>query len=135
MQKHLLVIVDDEEDLLDLYEYNFLRKGFEVKAFTRARPALEFVSGTQPDLILCDWMMPEMTGLELCKQVKNSMSLSNIPFVMVTCRNELAARREAIAAGVTEFISKPVPLSLLLSRVSELISQRGTNEQAASQGI
>ena len=128
MSKHLLVIVDDEEDLLDLYEYNFMREGFEVKVFNRARPALNFVSTHRPSLILCDWMMPEMTGLEMCKQMKNSLHLANIPFVMVTCRNEMLARREAIAAGATEFISKPVPLSFLLSRVNELIAQRPAAE-------
>ncbi|MEM7656632.1 MAG: response regulator, partial [Bacteroidota bacterium] len=72
--------------------------------------------------------MPEMSGLEMCKQVKNSLHLSHIPFVMVTCRNELAAKRAAISAGASEFISKPVPLSLLLSKVNQLITQQGKGQ-------
>lgn len=121
MQKQLLVIIDDEEDLLDLFEYNFKKNGFEVAIFDRAKPALEFVSKTRPDMILCDWMMPGMTGLELCRNVKNNLNLADIPFVMVTCRNEPEAKKAAISAGATEFIPKPIPIQRLLQRVNQIL--------------
>jgi len=56
----MVVIIDDEEDLLDLYEYNFSKRGYRVITFERAKNALEFIQQNKPDIILCDWMMPEM---------------------------------------------------------------------------
>ncbi|MEM7367135.1 MAG: response regulator [Bacteroidota bacterium] len=121
MRKHLLVIIDDEEDLLDLFEYNFKKQGFEVAIFDRAKPALDFVSKNRPDMILCDWMMPGMTGLELCQSVKNNLQLADVPFVMVTCRNEPGAKQAAISAGATEFIPKPIPIQKLLEKVNRIL--------------
>lgn len=123
----LLIIIDDEEDILDLLAYNFAREGFEVKTFERAGPALRFLHERKPDMILCDWMMPEMDGLELCRMVKGDLAMADIPFVMVTCRSERAAIKQALSAGVTDFIVKPVRLQELVSRVRDLLG----GEQAA----
>ncbi|MEZ4825386.1 MAG: response regulator [Bacteroidia bacterium] len=121
MKQRLVVIIDDEEDILDLLEYNFLREGFVVEAFNRAKPALDFVSKQKPDAILCDWMMPEMTGLELCRAIKENISLADIPFLMVTCRTETTAVKMALAEGVTDYIRKPVRISDLIGKVQEVI--------------
>ncbi|MDX2283295.1 MAG: response regulator [Bacteroidia bacterium] len=121
MKNKLLVIIDDEEDLLDLLEYNFTREGYEVEVFTQASQALAFMIARQPDMILCDWMMPGMDGIELCKQIKTNRLLADIPVVMVTCRTEKDARVQAIEAGVAEFISKPVRIPDLLGRVQGLL--------------
>lgn len=120
-EQRLVVIIDDEEDILDLLEYNFLREGFCVEAFNRAKPALEFVSRQKPDAILCDWMMPEMTGLELCRAIKENISLADIPFLMVTCRTETTAVKMALAEGVTDYIRKPVRISDLIGKVQTII--------------
>ncbi|MDX1908614.1 MAG: response regulator [Bacteroidia bacterium] len=120
-RKKLVVIVDDEEDLLDLFEYNLAREGFAVEAFDRAGPALAFIRDNRPDIILCDWMMPEMTGLEFCQQVKSSLPMADIPFMMVTCRQESEARLQALSAGVTDFVVKPVPMQDLLSRIQTIL--------------
>lgn len=119
-----LVIIDDEEDLLELMEYHFEREGFEVHAFDRARPAWDFMTETRPDMILCDWMMPEMSGIEFCNKVKSNLSLADIPFVMVTCRSEKSAMQKALAEGVSAFIRKPIRLPELVRQVSYLISSR-----------
>lgn len=124
MDERLLVIIDDEEDLLDLFEYNFNREGFQVKTFTRALPALDFILQHRPDMILCDWMMPEMDGLELCRRVKSDVSLAGIPFVMVTCRSEREAVRRALSEGVTDYIPKPIRLSDLIGKVRLLLNQQ-----------
>ena len=121
MPGKLIAIIDDEEDLLDLLEYNFTREGFEVVAFNRAKPALNFFQKEKPDMILCDWMMPEMTGIELCQMLKSHEDLGQIPFVMVTCRNEVSAINHAKSVGVTEYIKKPVRISELINKVSFLI--------------
>lgn len=123
MSHPLLVIVDDEEDLLELLAYNFQRRGYEVVSFTRAQPALEFIEQRRPDMVLCDWMMPEMDGLTLCQQLKGSLHLADLPFVMFTCRTESSAQRLALAAGVTDFITKPIGMEALMKRVAEVITQ------------
>lgn len=121
MPKRLLLIIDDEEDLLDLFEYYFQQQGFEVEVFSRAKAALKFIEERVPDMILCDWMMPEMTGLEMCRTVKENLAYAQIPFVMVTCRNEDSAKKEAIQAGATEFIPKPIRMPVLLEQVNNIL--------------
>lgn len=119
-----LVIIDDEEDLLDLMEYHFNKKGYEVHVFERATKAWEFMRKVRPDMILCDWMMPEMSGIEFCKKVKNSLTLSDIPFVMVTCRGEKSAKQRALAEGASAFIRKPILMPDLVERISEVMTLR-----------
>jgi len=126
----LLVVIDDEEDLLDLFEYHFRKQGFEVKVFNRAQPALAFCEKRRPDLIMCDWMMPEMDGLECCKRIKGRLSHADIPFVMVTCRSERQARRDALASGVTDYITKPIAIKELVSRVQAILTQNRPLGQA-----
>lgn len=120
---NLLVIIDDEADILDLLTYNFSRAGFRVEGFERARPALEFVQKERPALILCDWMMPEMNGIEFCREVKSHVETADIPLIMVTCRNEKQARRTALAEGVSDYIAKPIRIPELMGRVNAFISR------------
>ncbi len=120
----LLLIIDDEEDILDLLSYNFSREGFTVAAFDRGEPAMEYLSHHRPDLILCDWMMPGLSGIEICRQIKSNLDMADIPFVMFTCRSEKAAIREARAEGVTDFIVKPVRILELIHRVKGLVQDQ-----------
>jgi DNA-binding response OmpR family regulator len=124
MSRRLLVVIDDEEDILDLLEYNFSREGFEVEVFQRGKPALEFVAQRRPDLILCDWMMPEMSGLEVCQQLRSGQEHADVPFVMVTCRQESEAFRQAMAAGATDYIIKPVHIHELMGRVRSILAKK-----------
>lgn len=119
--KPLILIIDDEEDILELVTYNFRRAGFRVASFAEAEPALRFLAVHRPEVILCDWMMPGMTGIDVCRQIKSDLSLADIPFVMVTCRSEKRAIREARAEGVTDYITKPVRIQDLVRRVKNLI--------------
>ena len=121
-----LVIIDDEEDLLDLMEYHFKKKGYEVFAFESANKAWEFMGEVRPDMILCDWMMPEMSGIDFCRMVKGNLVLSDIPFVMVTCRSEKSAVQKALAEGVSDYIKKPILMPELVSRIDNLFNLRAS---------
>ncbi|MEO1417976.1 MAG: response regulator [Bacteroidota bacterium] len=125
-KQRLIVIIDDEEDLLDLYEYNFIKHGFEVATFNRANKALQYIKEEMPMVILCDWMMPEMDGLELCRKIKSDIELAEIPFLMVTCRTDKNSIKQALASGATDFITKPIGMAQLIQHVSAIITQ-GTN--------
>jgi len=131
MERNLLVIVDDEEDILDLLKYNFTIKGFEVETFSEAKGALAFVQERRPDVILCDWMMPGMNGLDLCREIKANHGLCTIPFIMVTCRNERTAITQAYSEGVTDYIVKPVKLLDLIARVQALLIEKSTKHTQA----
>ncbi|MEL6696259.1 MAG: response regulator [Bacteroidota bacterium] len=122
-QQRLIVIIDDEEDLLDLYEYNFIKHGFEVATFNRASKALKYIKEQTPIAILCDWMMPEMDGLELCRKIKSDIELADIPFLMVTCRTDKNSVKQALASGATDFITKPVGMNQLIQHVNAIITQ------------
>ncbi len=111
-------IVDDEKDLLELLAYNFERAGFRVKTFVKAEPALETFAYSQPDIILSDWMMPGMDGMEFCKRIKQQQLGSRIPFFMVTCKSERESANEAMSLGVDEFFSKPFKIQELIARVN-----------------
>ena len=124
MRSELLVIVDDEEDILELLQYNFRTKGYKVAAFNRVKPAMDFIRRQKPSAILCDWMMPEKDGLDFCRDLKNDTELSSIPFVMVTCKSEKTAIAQAMDEGVSDYVVKPVRILDLIIRVEDLLSGR-----------
>ena len=80
----------------------------------------------RPDMILCDWMMPEMSGIDFCRMVKGNLVLSDIPFVMVTCRSENSAVQKALAEGVSDYIKKPILMPELVSRIDHLFNLRAS---------
>ena len=127
MQEPLVVIIDDEEDLLDLYEYNFSKRGFRVITFDRAKIALEYITKDLPDIILCDWMLPDMDGLDFCRLVKSILNMADIPFLMVTCKTENTSIRQALAAGVSDYITKPIGMEELVSRVNFILNSDRTS--------
>ncbi|WNJ17301.1 response regulator [Pontibacter sp. G13] len=122
MRSKMLVVIDDESDLLDLLEYNLLRQGFEVVTFERATHAYEFIKEQRPDLIVCDWMMPEMDGVEFCQKLRSDLTLSSIPLVMITCHNGDKAKNKALNAGASAFLPKPFQISSLVGKVSQLLA-------------
>lgn len=122
MKNKLLVIIDDEEDILDLLKYNFGLRGFDVVVFSRAEPAWEYIHTRTPSVILCDWMMPGMDGLEFCKKMKNDRGTSGIPLIMVTCKSDKSAKQSALDGGAIDYIVKPVKINELIQKVEKLVA-------------
>lgn len=125
MNKYRLVIIDDHADVLEILHYNLTREDYEVKDFLNAVDALQYITTENTDLVITDWMLPEMDGLELCKELKRSPATHSIPVVMVTGRNDEIDVVTALEMGAEEYIAKPFRILELLTRVKKILRRQG----------
>lgn len=124
MKKYRLVIIDDQADVLELLHYNFAREDYEVKDFINPVDALQYITRENTDLVITDWVLPEMDGLELCRQLKHSPATQEIPIVMVTGRNDEIDVVTALELGAEEYVIKPFRIVELLTRVKKILKRR-----------
>jgi DNA-binding response OmpR family regulator len=121
MKKCRLVVIDDHYEILELLKYNLVNEGYEVKMFFNAVDALKYINVDNTDLVLTDWMLPEMDGLEFCKHLKMSPSTQNIPLVMLTGKNDEIDAVTALEVGAEDYITKPVRIKEMLSRIKKIV--------------
>lgn len=124
MKKHKLVLIDDHPDTVELLKYNLSGEGYDVKGFFNAVDALKYITGDNTDLVITDWMLPEMDGLDLCRSLKHHASTQDIPVVMLTCRNEEIDVVTALEVGAEEYIAKPVRMKEMLTRIKKILRRR-----------
>ncbi len=114
-------MVDDEPDILEMIGFNLEREGFEVFTAPNGRKALELARTHLPDLILLDVMMPEMDGMETCRELRDDARLKNSIIAFLTARNEDYSQIAGFDAGADDYISKPIKPRVLISRVKALL--------------
>src|SRR5258708_31401237 len=124
MKKYRLVVIDDHYDTLELLKHNFLQEGYEVKIFFSAVDALKYINIENTDLVVTDWMLPEMDGLELCRNLKMSSSTRNIPLVMLTGKNDEIDTVTALEVGAEDYITKPIRIKEMLSRIKKILRRK-----------
>lgn len=129
----VLMIEDDEEVLSYLAEN--LKKYFNVFVARNGEEGWKKTLAVQPDLIICDWMMPVMKGPELCEKIRSDSRTKHIPFILLTGKKEEEKALFALKVGVSDYITKPFNFDLLLTRIQNLISQRRAFQQAYSKKI
>lgn len=116
-----ILIVDDENDILDFLSYNLKKEGFDVYTASNGKKALEIASEIRPQLIVLDIMMPELDGIEVCRQLKTRPELSSTIIAFLTARNEDLSQINALDVGGDDFISKPVKPQVFISRIKALL--------------
>jgi two-component system alkaline phosphatase synthesis response regulator PhoP len=121
MSKQKILLVDDEPDILEMIGFNLEREGFEVFTAPNGRKALELARTHLPDLILLDVMMPEMDGMETCRELRDDARLKNTIIAFLTARNEDYSQIAGFDAGADDYISKPIKPRVLISRVKALL--------------
>ena len=120
IKPHIL-IVEDEAAVVTLIEYNLEREGFEVSIARDGREALLAVDENPPDLVVLDWMLPEVTGIEVCRQFRRRQSTKAIPVIMLTARGEEADKVRGLGAGADDYITKPFSPAELVARINALL--------------
>jgi two-component system phosphate regulon response regulator PhoB len=102
-----VVVIEDEAHIRLALDYNLRMDGFTVHLAKNGREGLELVGRIHPDLVVCDWMMPEMNGLEVVSHLKADPQLKAIPVVVLTAKSMDGERQQVMAAGADECITKP----------------------------
>jgi len=120
-----ILIVEDEQDIRELLEFTFLRDGYDVIAAETAEIALQKIDIKLPDMIVVDWMLPGMDGIDLAKRLRRDELTADLPIVMLTARGEEADKLKSFAGGIDDYITKPFSPRELLARVKALLRRSG----------
>ena len=120
MKKERILTIDDDPDILDVLQLT-LSEFYEVSQASNGQAGLNIVQQKNPDLIICDNVMPVMNGREFCKQLKKDILLRHIPVIMLTGKGEVKDRIEGIEAGVDDYVVKPFAPDELLARVKMIL--------------
>ncbi|AZU03012.1 phosphate regulon response regulator PhoB [Glycocaulis alkaliphilus] len=120
MQPHVLV-VEDEDALAELLQYNLKKEGFRVTVAADGEEAMILVEERQPDIILLDWMLPRVSGIEVCRRLRGRQETRNIPIIMLTARGEEADRIRGLDTGADDYIIKPFLMNELFARVRAIL--------------
>ncbi len=116
-----ILIVEDEPDVMDLVRYHLHRAGFDVLTALNGPSGLTIAAASRPDAILLDIMLPQMTGIEVCKALRNTEETSDIPILILTAKAELSDRLAGLELGVDDYITKPFSPRELVLRVQNLL--------------
>lgn len=119
-QPHIL-IVEDEEPLALLLRYNLEAEGYQVTHAPRGDDAELILRETIPDLVLLDWMLPGVSGIELCRRLRMRPETQGLPIIMLTARGEEAERVRGLATGADDYVVKPFSVPELVARVRALM--------------
>ena len=116
-----VMVIEDEESLALLLRYNLEAEDYEVETIMRGDEAEARLRETLPDLILLDWMLPGLSGIELCRRLRARPETMQLPIIMLTARGEEAERIRGLATGADDFVVKPFSVPELMARVHALL--------------
>lgn len=119
--KPLVLVVEDEPALSTLLRYNLEKEGFRVQEAHDGEEALLQAQESQPDLILLDWMLPQVSGIEVCRRLRGRTETKNVPIVMLTARGEDSDRVRGLDTGADDYLTKPFSMNELLARVRAVL--------------
>ena len=123
--KPLVLVVEDEASLATMLRYNLEKAGFRVEEAVDGPEALTVIAEQAPDLVLLDWMLPVMSGIEVCRQLRRRPATRDLPVIMVTARTEDQDSVRALNIGADDYITKPFNMEALLARIRALLRRAG----------
>ncbi|HOZ28927.1 MAG TPA: phosphate regulon transcriptional regulator PhoB [Hyphomonadaceae bacterium] len=115
--KPYALIVEDEPALVELLRYNLIKEGYEVAIATDGEEALLTIEERQPDIVLLDWMLPKLAGIEVARRLRSKATTRNLPIIMLTARAEETDRIRGLDVGADDYMTKPFSMSELTARI------------------
>ena len=120
MNAHIFV-VEDEKPIQELLQYNLEKEGFKVSSSVNGEAALETIKEKIPDLILLDWMLPDLSGIKICQYLKQDKTVKDIPIIMLTAKGEEEDKVKGLNTGAEDYITKTFSFPELLARVKSIL--------------
>jgi two-component system phosphate regulon response regulator PhoB len=124
--KPYVLIVEDEAPLVTLLRYNLEKQGFRVEDVGDGGEALTRITEAPPDLLLLDWMLPTVSGIEVCRQLRRRPASRTLPIIMLTARAEDQDAVRGLDTGADDYITKPFSTEALIARIRALLRRSGT---------
>ncbi|MEY4389855.1 MAG: phosphate regulatory protein [Pseudomonadota bacterium] len=118
-----IVTVEDEKPLITLLKYNLEKEGYKVKNAETGQEALQLIKNSIPDIVVLDWMLPDFSGIEICKQIKRDKKLKTIPVLMLTAKSEAEDKIIGFESGVDDYLTKPFNNKELILRIKSLLKR------------
>ena len=122
-----ILLADDEPNQIELMKFNLEKNGFLVKSAYNGKQALDMIYEKKPTVLIADWMMPKMSGIELCRILRSNKDTKLLPIIMLSARSEEADKSLGLDTGADDYISKPFSPMELVSRVKALIRRTNTS--------
>lgn len=119
--KPYVLVAEDESAVSELLHYNLRKEDYDVGIATDGEEALIMMDERQPDLLLLDWMLPKISGIEVCRRVRASGANPNMPIIMLTARGEESDRIRGLDTGADDYVTKPFSTTELMARVRAVL--------------
>src|ERR1700681_1301729 len=116
-----ILVVEDEEALTTLLRYSLDAEGYDVETVGRGDDADTRLKERVPDLLVLDWMLPGLSGIELCRRLRQTVATKNLPIIMLTARGEESDRVRGFETGADDYVTKPFSVNELTARVAALL--------------
>ncbi|KPF82017.1 MAG: phosphate regulon transcriptional regulator PhoB [Caulobacteraceae bacterium] len=120
MQPYILVM-EDEDALATLLQYNLEKEGYDVVVAADGEEGLVQIDERQPDLVLLDWMLPKVSGIEVCRRIRGRPETRNLPIIMLTARGEESDRVRGLDTGADDYLTKPFSMTELIARIRAVL--------------
>ena len=119
--KKTITIVEDEPFIIEALSFILEKEGFMVKSISDGAKAIEFIKDTEPDLVILDIMLPNVSGMKILEDIRSTKSISELPVLMLTAKGQKKDRRAAEGAGVNKFMTKPFDNAELIQQVKLML--------------
>src|ERR1700675_551835 len=121
MLKPTVLVAEDQGRVIPPLRYNLEREGYRVLEALNGEEAILVANEQQPDLVLLDWMLPQLSGIEVCRRLRSRQETRNVPIIMLTARGEESDRIRGLDTGADDYITKPFSMTELLARVRAVL--------------
>ncbi len=123
-----VLVIEDEHEIREMLNFTLTRAGFSVGEADSAEAALSQLDGPLPDLLIIDWMLPGMSGVELARRLRQDEHTANLPMIMLTARGEETDKLKSFDSGMDDYLTKPFSPKELIARMRALLRRTGTPE-------
>ena len=122
-----IFIIEDETSIIQLVQHNLKKNGFVVSSSENGNDGLKELKKFQPDLLLLDWMLPDLSGIEICKNIRKDNSFKNLPVIMLTAKGEEEDKIKGLDSGVDDYLTKPFSFNELMARIKAVLRRSNPN--------